>query len=101
MAADIHELSIGQVVFSKSGRDRGFPFIIVAMEGNFVWLADGKIRRLLKPKMKKRMHIQPVKSIDDEIKIKITERLYLTDADLRKSLEPFHSDKSTHENKNE
>jgi len=93
--ADIHELSPGQVVFSKSGRDRGLPFIVVGVEGNYVWLADGKIRRVNKPKMKKRMHIQPVLVIDEEIKEKIMERFCVTDAELRKTLESFLCDKST------
>jgi len=91
--ADIHELSVGQVVFSKSGRDKGLPFIIVAMEGNFLRLADGKVRSITKPKLKKRMHIQPVKSIDDEIRKKITEGFGITDSEIRKSIEPFLTNK--------
>ena len=91
---NIHDLSLGQVVFSKSGRDKGLPFIVVGLEGNYIWLADGKHRRAEKPKMKKRMHVQPVKFIADEIKIKITERFCVTDAELRKALESFLCDKS-------
>ena len=91
--ADIHELSVGQVVYSKSGRDRGLPFIIVAMEGNFLRLADGKLRIIEKPKLKKRMHIQPVKSINEEIRKKITEGHNVTDAELRKALEPYLKDR--------
>ncbi|MCL2704398.1 MAG: KOW domain-containing RNA-binding protein [Defluviitaleaceae bacterium] len=91
--ADIHELSVGQIVFSKSGRDRGKPFIIVAVEGNYVRLADGKLRSSQKPKLKKRMHIQPVKCIDEELRKKITERSAVSDAELRKALETFLCDK--------
>ena len=80
-------LSLGQVVFSKSGRDRGLPFIVVGLEGDYAWLADGKYRRAEKPKMKKRMHMQPVKLISCDIKEKITGRSGITDADLRKALE--------------
>ena len=91
--ANIHDLAVGQVVFSKSGRDKGLPFIIVAVEGNFVFLADGKLRKLSRPKYKKCMHIQPVKFIDEEIRKKIMKLdgafTGLLDADLRKALEPF------------
>ena len=80
---NIHDLSLGQIVFSKSGRDKGFPFIIVGIEGNYVWLADGKMRHADKPKMKKRMHIQPLKTIATDINRKITERFICLQKNIR------------------
>jgi len=94
---DSNDLSVGQIVFSKCGRDRGLAFIVIRVQGNYAWLADGKYRRAEKPKMKKRIHLQPVKTIADDITKKITERSGITDADLRKELEAFLSNKSSNE----
>ena len=49
---------VGQMVFSKSGRDKGLPFIVCAIENNFVYLIDGKLRKIETPKKKKVIHIQ-------------------------------------------
>ncbi|MCD8089962.1 MAG: KOW domain-containing RNA-binding protein [Clostridiales bacterium] len=81
--------SIGQTVYSKSGRDKGEAFIVVGIEGEYLFLADGKRRRLEKPKKKKQIHVQKVNRIDEDIKNKIENNLYLLDSDLRSSLKKF------------
>ncbi len=81
--------SKGQVVFSKSGRDKSLPFIVVDFDENYVYLADGKLRLLEKPKKKKKMHVQICNDIIEEIKSKLENNLYLNDADLRKALKPY------------
>jgi ribosomal protein L14E/L6E/L27E len=81
--------SKGQVVFSKSGRDKSLPFIVVDFDEDYVYLADGKLRLLDKPKKKKKMHVQICNDIIEEIKSKLENNLYLNDADLRKALKPY------------
>lgn len=49
----------GQFAISLSGRDKGRVFMIVEThEEGYVSLADGKLRRLEKPKRKKLKHIK-------------------------------------------
>lgn len=79
----------GQVVFSKSGRDKNKAFIIVDIDGQYLYLADGRIRKLEKPKKKKIKHVQIVNKVDADIKQKLDSNLYLTDADIRKALEAY------------
>lgn len=79
----------GQIVYSKCGRDRANPFIVLAFDEEFLYLADGKIRKIQKPKKKKKKHVQIVEKIDYNIKKKLDESLYLLDADIRKALEPY------------
>ena len=81
--------SKGQVVFSKSGHDKSLPFIVVDYDEDYVYLADGKLRLLEKPKKKKKMHVQICNDIIEEIKTKLENNLYLNDADLRKALKPY------------
>lgn len=79
----------GQIVFSKSGRDKGRPFIIYDFDDEFIYLVDGDLRKLEKPKKKKKKHIQIVNEIDYDIKKKLEDNLYLLDADIRKALKSF------------
>jgi ribosomal protein L14E/L6E/L27E len=85
------DYSLGQIVYSKSGRDSGNAFIITEFNNDYVWLADGKIRKLDKPKKKKKIHIQITKTINADIRYKLENKLYLLDADLRKALAEFDS----------
>ena len=55
---------VGSIVRSAAGRDAKRIFVILAVEGDsgaeggYVWLADGKLRRIEKPKRKKLRHLQ-------------------------------------------
>lgn len=55
---------VGSIVRSTAGRDAKRIFVILALEddsgaeGGYVWLADGKLRRIEKPKRKKLRHLQ-------------------------------------------
>lgn len=79
----------GQVVFSKSGRDKTMPFIVTDVDGDYVYLADGRLRKLEKPKKKKKMHIQITKYVDEDIAKKLQNGEYLNDAAIRKALEAY------------
>lgn len=81
--------SKGQVVYSKSGRDKRRPFIVVDFDGQYVYLVDGDLRKLKKPKKKKIMHVQIVNDVIDCIKIKLERNEYLNDADFRKVLRAY------------
>ena len=78
-------MQIGQIVFSKKGRDKGRALVIVAVDNEYVFLADGQLRPLNKPKKKKAKHIQPTHTI---VGIEANPG-GLTDADIRKWLLPF------------
>ncbi|MCL2285071.1 MAG: KOW domain-containing RNA-binding protein [Firmicutes bacterium] len=78
-------MEIGQVVFSKSGRDKGKTFIVIKIHENYVYLVDGKLRVLAAPKKKKLKHIQPTNFIADLT----TNGRMLQDADIRKQLKAF------------
>lgn len=81
--------SKGQFVYSKSGRDKQRLFIIYDFDDDYVYIVDGDLRKLDKPKKKNRKHIQIVNEIDYNIKMKLDENLYLNDADIRKALKAY------------
>lgn len=55
----MEELRPGQLVISKAGRDKGKWFVVYKIEGPWVYLVDGKTRRLERPKKKNIRHLQP------------------------------------------
>ena len=50
----------GMFARSKAGHDKDKLYIILKSEGEYVYLTDGNLRPLSKPKRKSRKHIQPV-----------------------------------------
>ena len=64
----------GQLVFSKAGRDKGKKFIITAVDkdSGYVYIVDGKLRRVENPKKKKIKHLEVTginsKKLADKIK---------------------------------
>ena len=54
------EVDKSSLVVSKAGRDQGQLFYVIDADEQYVYLADGKSRRLEKPKRKKRKHIEQI-----------------------------------------
>jgi len=84
-------LEPGRVVFSKAGRDKGKPFVVMSQEGEYAYLADGDLRPVNTPKRKKLKHIQPTNTVIEDIQIKILNGKHLMDSDIKKALLPFKS----------
>ena len=51
------EIAKSNIVRSDAGRDKGKLFVVLAVEGEYLLLADGKSRKLESPKRKKRRHV--------------------------------------------
>ncbi|MBM6829392.1 KOW domain-containing RNA-binding protein [Anaerotignum lactatifermentans] len=83
------EYQIGQVVYSKSGHDKGGMMMILSLEGPYAYLADGRRRKLERPKKKKLIHIQPTGYVDAELAGKLCRNEYVLDADIAKALKSY------------
>ena len=80
------EYTVGQLVISKSGHDKGRKFLIKAIEGEYLYLIDGKHRPLDHPKKKKIKHVQATLSVDCGLKNKLKNDSYLLDAEIVKTI---------------
>ena len=66
---------IGNVCVSLAGHDAGLIFIVVGAAGDdYVYLADGKTRKLSAPKLKKTKHISIITRLSQENREKISGR---------------------------
>lgn len=53
------------IVRSAAGRDKGKFMVIVSIEGDFAYIADGRERKLDKPKKKRLKHIRVTNTVVD------------------------------------
>lgn len=53
--------NIGMLARSCAGHDKGNVYVIISEDIAYVYLVDGKVRTLDKPKKKKKKHIQLIK----------------------------------------
>ena len=53
-------LKLGDLVISKAGRDKGKIFLVTKVDEKFVFVVDGKLRKVYKPKKKNQKHLKKV-----------------------------------------
>ena len=51
------DIQIGSAVLSKAGRDKGRFMAVIEMRDGYAWIADGRLRRIEKPKQKNIRHL--------------------------------------------
>ncbi len=83
----------GDIVYSKAGRDMGRPFVVLSVvDTNFVMLADGRLRKVDKPKKKKIKHLEKSGYRAQVVADKLREGLVVTNPDLKRALAEFTND---------
>ena len=73
------EIERGSLVYSIAGRDKGNLFLVLKRDGEFVYLADGSMRKSEKPKKKKIKHINKTNTL-----LELDENI--SNSDIRKML---------------
>ena len=75
---------VGRIVFSKAGRDKNHPMVVVSADDKFLYLCDGKERPLERPKRKNKKHLQFTNTV-------LEKSSYSTNKSLKKALAVFKS----------
>ncbi len=78
------DIRSGRVVISSAGHDSGRRMVVTGADGGFVFVADGKERKLASPKKK---NIKHVRATSDSVKLE-----GLTDKRLRQTLRALSRD---------
>lgn len=82
------ENALGRVVISKAGRDKSKQFVILSIiDQEYVFIADGNLRKVISPKKKKIKHLTLTETVFDTIKAKLEQNIKINDTDIRKALE--------------
>ncbi len=74
------------IVKSTAGRDKGELFFVLATEGDFLLLADGKLRPVERPKRKRRKHVVLRRADGGELSGRIRSNESITNSELRKAI---------------
>ena len=94
------EIAKSDIVRSDAGRDQGKLFIVLAVEGEYLLLADGKGRKAESPKRKKRKHVlfvaeddsRLVAADDSRLSDKIKSEEKITNSELRRTLAAYRGE---------
>jgi large subunit ribosomal protein L14e len=81
------KVTLGQIVHSKAGRDKGEFFIVVGMSGDeYVLISDGDIRKIENPKKKKVKHLVFHDMMARDIKAKIEANIKINNSYIRNAI---------------
>lgn len=80
-------IETGSIVISTAGRDEGKRQLVIReLDADFVLVADGDTRSILKPKKKRRKHIKPTGTIISELRERAETGASTEDHEIRKWL---------------
>ena len=57
----------GMLAWSRAGHDSGQLYVIMDVQDEYVFLTDGRLRPIEKPKKKKKKHVQVIRQIPEEL----------------------------------
>jgi ribosomal protein L14E/L6E/L27E len=78
---------LGRLVYSRAGRDEGKLFIIIdILDDNYVYVSDGSLRPIEKPKKKKVKHLVFTKEVAEDIKSMLLSGKKVSNAEIKKFL---------------
>lgn len=83
------EAEQGLIVRSKAGRDAGDLFIILRLEGDYAYIANGDKRKVDCPKKKKLKHLQLTGSLSEFVKNKLKAGVKVTNNEVRIALAEY------------
>ncbi|NLY08361.1 MAG: hypothetical protein GXZ11_00450 [Tissierellia bacterium] len=85
-----HDLTIGQVVRSKAGKDKGQFFVVgIALDADHVEIYDGNKRKLQNPKKKRVKHLAKTQTVIPQMESILKDPDQRYNAMIRQTLKPF------------
>ena len=78
-----YSVSAGDVVCCKNGRDKGLYMVVLAVENEYAFIANGKTRKSDRPKKKKLKHLRLNLGRSEHIANKIAAFEKVTNTELR------------------
>ena len=83
---------VGKVALSRSGRDEGKYFIIIGIiNENYVYISDGTLRTMDKPKKKKIKHLYITDIVAEDIRSLLQAGFKVNNSAIKKYLQSMNS----------
>lgn len=86
------DINIGTFAKSKAGHDAEQIYVIIDCDKEYVFLADGRLKTLERPKKKKIKHIQLIGYIDPLIGEKLKNSNLLMNEDIKRAIKNYKAE---------
>ena len=83
------DIRVGDIVLSTQGRDKGNYFLVVEANDGFVFLVDGGMRKLARPKKKNVKHVSHSGKSVGAIAKKLLSKQKVFDSEVKSALRQF------------
>lgn len=81
---------IGRFATSKAGHDKDSLYVVVAEEGDFVGLCDGRLKTIDKPKRKRKKHVQMInRTVSDALLQKLCDKEKVLDEEIKYEIKNY------------
>ena len=80
---------IGKFATSKAGHDKKKLYVIIKEDPEYVYLVDGDLKTLDKPKKKSKKHIQIINRIDEIIQNKLETKAIIYNEDIKRAIKLY------------
>lgn len=82
---------IGNFATSKAGHDKGNCYVIVGEESDFVYVCDGRLKKLEAPKRKRKKHIQVInRTVNGELLKRLAApKAQITDEEIKYEIKQY------------
>ena len=88
----LYPAEIGRVAVSKAGRDTGRVFVIIeVVDTHYVYIVDGDLRKIERPKKKKLKHLKLCEQVLQSIAEKLKTEKKVFDAEIRSAIRSLQS----------
>jgi len=85
---------LGKIAYSKAGRDQGKVFVVVSvLDDEYVYVCDGSLRPVEKPKKKKVKHLEFTNIIAEEIESLLMSDEKVTNAVIKRILQSYDNNR--------
>lgn len=86
---DVNRFLPGQMVLSAAGHDKGKIYVILAIQNEALWVADGMRKTAEKPKRKNIRHVRRMNYIDEGIDARLKSDCPLKNEDICRAIQLF------------
>ena len=83
------ETMVGRFARSLAGHDKGRLYVITAQKDGILYLCDGKVRTMSRPKKKKRRHIQPRGALPPKLRERLIKEETVYDHEIKYAIKQY------------
>jgi len=82
---------VGMLATSKAGHDKSEVYVIVAEDEKYIYLCDGRLKPLEKPKKKSRKHIQIIKAkVNEDLQTRLAKGMTVYNEEIKRMIKEFN-----------